>query len=48
VQFSDKYTRVVIGRESKLLGSNYNFGELKLTNVAPGHPSGAPSRRSLD
>ena len=28
VQFSDVYSGIVIGRESMLTGSNYNFGEL--------------------
>jgi fimbrial isopeptide formation D2 family protein/uncharacterized repeat protein (TIGR01451 family) len=36
VQFSDVYMRIVIGRESMLTGSNYNFGEVKIANTVPG------------
>jgi large repetitive protein len=36
VQFSDIYSGIVIGHESKLTGSNYNFGEETLTNTVPG------------
>ena len=35
VQFSDVYSSIRIGRESRLTGSNYNFGELTLTNTVP-------------
>jgi hypothetical protein len=41
VQFSDVYSRVIIGRESMLTGANYNFGELILTNTVPGPQTGA-------
>jgi uncharacterized repeat protein (TIGR01451 family) len=35
VQWSDSYSRIVIGSGSQLIGSNYNFGEGILSNVVP-------------
>ncbi len=34
VQYSDVYSGIVIGRESMLTGSNYNFGELKPASLS--------------